>query len=151
LLPNACSKPPRPYVRVVLDIQERVEDALLLWREGRREGAFLLALVAVAARARRNDPQTASDREVFEQFIARRFSVRISLEFRGQLEPLERIFYKWLRCELVHEGGLPVDVRFMEGCGDGELSVRAGGAPEYLLLVSHGWFHKLIQWALAED
>ena len=31
-------------------IQDRVDDAMLLWREGRREGAFLVALVAVAAR-----------------------------------------------------------------------------------------------------
>ncbi|NLH40624.1 MAG: hypothetical protein GX448_02200 [Planctomycetes bacterium] len=41
-----------------------------------------------------------------------------------------------------HEGGLPVDVQFMD---TEQLSVRAGGAPEYVLEVSHGWFHWLIR------
>jgi hypothetical protein len=130
------------------DLRERVDDALVLWNGGRREGAFLIALIAVAARARRDSPPPIPDRESFERFIRAHFSVRISVEFRGQLEPLERIFYKWLRCELVHDGGLPVDVSFTKSSGDGELSVRAGGAPDYVLLVSPSWFHKLTEWAL---
>jgi hypothetical protein len=41
----------------------------------------------------------------------------------------------------VHEGGLPIDVEFIES---EELSLRAGGAPNYILKISHGWFHWLI-------
>ncbi len=51
--------------------------------------------------------------------------------------------------ELVHDGGLPVDLRFNEDAEPGELSVRAGGAPDYVLLVSPGWFDQLIAWALS--
>src|SRR5437870_1470047 len=131
------------------EIRERVDDALLLWTGGRREGAFLLALVAFAARARREVPRSLGDREAFEQFFRDRFPIRLSVEFREELQPLERILYKWFRCELVHQGGLPVDVRFKEGTSPGELSVRAGGNPDYVLLVSTGWFHQLIGLALA--
>lgn len=129
------------------DVQERAADARLLWEAGRREGAFLMALVAVAARARRDYPRPTRDHAAFERFIRSRFRPRISAEFRGQLYPLERIFYKWMRNELVHEGGLPVDVRFKDDAEPGELSLRAGGAPEHVLLVSPGWFDQLLAWA----
>lgn len=54
-------------------IRERAEDAKLLWNAGRHEGAFLVALVAVAARARREYPRLSGDREVFERFVESRF------------------------------------------------------------------------------
>jgi hypothetical protein len=127
--------------------QARIDDALLLWREGRREGAFLMALVAVAARARQEHPRPIRDRDAFERFIRSRFRPSVSVEFRGGLQPLEYVFYKWMRCTLVHEGELPVDLQFKEDAEPGETSVRAGGAPEYVLLVSPGWFDQLIEWA----
>lgn len=108
-----------------------------------------MALVAVAARARQESSGRLGEREVFERFIESRFHVRISAEFRGQLYSLEQIFYKWMRCELVHEGGLPVDLRFKDDAAPGELSLRAGGAPRYVLLVSPAWFQQLIAWALS--
>jgi len=130
-------------------IRERVEDARLLWTARRREGAFLMALVAVAARARKDYPQPTSDRDAFERFVKSRFRPRISVESCGELQALERVFYKWMRCKLVHEGGLPVDLRFKESAEPGELGVRAGGALEYILLVSPDWFEQLIAWALS--
>jgi len=65
----------------------------------------------------------------------------LKIEFRNELHSIPHIFYKWFRCELVHEGALPIDVEFIES---EELSVRAGGAPEYTLKISRGWFHWLI-------
>jgi hypothetical protein len=130
-------------------VGERVDDARLLWDAGRREGAVLVALVAVAARARQDYPRRIGDREAFERFIRARFRPRISVEFRGKLRSLEHIFYNWMRCELVHEGGLPVDLRFKNDAPPGELSLRAGGAPEYVLLISPGWFEQLVDWALS--
>jgi hypothetical protein len=72
-------------------IRERAEDAKPLWNAGRHEGAFLVALVAVAARARREYPRLSGDREVFERFVESRFRPRVSVEFRGELRSLERI------------------------------------------------------------
>jgi hypothetical protein len=44
----------------------------------------------------------------------------------------------------VHEGGLPIDIEFMPDTRPGTLSARAGGAPEYILKLSNGWFEDLV-------
>lgn len=128
-------------------IEARVTDALALWRDGRHEGAFLLALVAVVARARHDFPRPMGEGEAFRRYIESKLSVRLSVEYRGKQLSIEQVFYKWFRCEIVHAGGLPVDIGFMEATEPGELSVRAGGAPDYRLLISPGWFDQLIAWA----
>jgi hypothetical protein len=125
-----------------MSIRARIEDALLLYKNGRYEGAFLTALVAVAATARREDSdEKTGDRESFEAFLDKRRRAVLKVEFRGDLHTIPHIFYKWFRCELVHEGGLPMDVEFIES---EELSLRAGGAPAYVLKISRGWFHWLV-------
>jgi hypothetical protein len=129
-----------------MSIQARVEDAQFLWRSGRLEGAFLSAVSAVAATSRLRYPNrnAVRDGEAFRQFLASAHSVRIDVEFRGELHPIEQVFYKWLRCELMHEGALPLDIQFMPE-ETTELSVRAGGSPEYVLKLSRGWFHHFLQ------
>src|SRR5205085_11978480 len=129
-----------------MSIRTRVEDAIFLWEHGRLEGGFLSVLVAVAASARRQFPdrKAVGDRESFERFLSNAHTVRISIEYRGECHPIEHIFYKWLRCELVHEGSIPIDIQFMSGEKPGVLSVRAGGTPEYVLKISHGWFYHLV-------
>lgn len=127
-----------------MSVRDRVEDALILWESGRLEGAFLNALVAVAATARREDPGTVGDRKCFESFLARQRPGSMSFEYRGECRPIQEIFYKWLRCELVHEGAVPVDIQFMPDPEPGMLTIRAGGAPEYVLKISRGWFHEII-------
>ena len=95
-----------------MSIRARIEDALLLWDNGRKEGAFLSALVAVAATSRRRFPdrKSVTDQDAFIQFVEKTLSYRIHVEYRGECRPIEQIFYKWIRCQLVHEGGLPVDI-----------------------------------------
>ena len=129
-----------------MSIRARVEDALLLWENARKEGAFLNALVAVAAtsRLRFPDRKAVKDPDAFVQFLEKAHTVRISVEYRGECLPVEQVFYKWIRCQLVHEGGLPVDIQFMPDSAPGTLSVRAGGAPEYVLKVSEGWFNHIV-------
>ena len=126
-----------------MSLRARIQDAVMLWENGRREGAFLSALIAVAATSRRRylDRQAVRDREAFERFLTDAISVRLSVEYRGECHAIEHVLYKWLRCELVHEGGLPVNIEFL---ADDGLSVRAGGAPEYVLKISRGWFRHLI-------
>ncbi len=130
-------------------VRERIEDARFLWREGRREGAFLLAIVAVIVRARQDFPLPMGEGEAFRRYAESRFSVRLSVEYQGKQWPIERVFYKWFRCELVHRGGLPVDIQFMDDAEAGALVVRAGGAPDFVLLVAPAWFDQLLAWALA--
>ncbi len=124
-------------------IKNRIDDAILLWDKGRQEGAFLSTLIAVAATARRRYPKTR-DREAFEQFLKDSHTVRLSVEYRGECHPIEHVFYKWLRCQLVHEGGIPIDIQFMQDAQPGSMSVRAGGTPDYILKIGSGWFHHMI-------
>lgn len=125
----------------------RAADAIALWQANRREGAFLLALVAVVARARQDFPRPMGEGEAFCRYLESRLPQRVSVEYRGKQWPIERIFYKWFRCEIVHAGGLPIDIGFIATTEPGELSIRAGGAPEYRLLLSPGWFDQLLAWA----
>jgi len=128
-----------------VSIKERIEDALFLWDHGRREGAFLSALVAAAATSRqRFTAPSIGDREAFERFLESTHSIRLAVEYRGDVHPIEHIFYKWFRCELVHEGALPIDIEFMTDVDPYQLSVRAGGAPDFVLRISPGWFHHLV-------
>lgn len=126
-------------------IRDRIDDALLLWQHDRREGAFLSVLVAVAVTARLRFPDpSVGDRQAFERFLYAAHSVRLSVEYRGACHPVEHVFYKWLRCELVHEAGVPLDIVFVPTERRGELSVRAGGPPSYVLQLSESWFDHLV-------
>lgn len=70
----------------------------------------------------------------------------IHVEYRQQLINLDTLFYKWLRCELVHAAELPNDLRVDDRLGaPGELVVRAGGEPDNVLLLSEGWYHHLVR------
>ena len=130
-----------------MSIRNRYDDALALYQLGRFDGFLLSALVAAAATARRETPDHAvGDRETFEAFLAKSDACQrvLSVEFRGEQHSIPHIFYKWLRCELVHEGGIPFDIEFIGEPQDGRLSLRAGGAPNYVLQLSHGWLFEIL-------
>jgi hypothetical protein len=130
-----------------ISIRSRFDDALALHQLGRFDGALLSALVAAAATARLEMPdRSIGDRECFEAFLCKSDACqRIrGIEYRGELHSIPHIFYKWLRCELVHEAGIPLDIEFVGDPGDGSLSIRAGGAPEYTLQLSHGWLFEVL-------
>ena len=128
----------------IMSIKNRVEDARQLWQSGRKEGAFLNALIAVAATARKRYPHPQyKDKESFLKFLQESHGGRISAEFRGECIPIEEIFYKWVRCQLVHEGELPFDIEFINDKNEG-MTIRAGGPPEYKLLICYNWINYLI-------
>jgi hypothetical protein len=126
-----------------MSIANRLADAQHLWSAGRVESAFLLVLVAAAATARQLFPAEKSDRRAFESFVKRASKAKIAVEFRGELHPIEHLLYTWLRCELVHTGAIPLDIQLVDDGEPDTLWLRAGGAPEYVLKLSHGWFHHL--------
>lgn len=124
----------------ILSVQERLDDAELLWNQGRRSGALLSVLVAVAALAKIAYPNRG-DRQGFEHFMRTTHDWTISVEFRGKPTDLDHLFYKWMRCELVHDASLPVDIRIDDDFADPEtMTVRAGGAPEHVVLLTPAWF-----------
>lgn len=127
--------------RAKAGIQARLADADLLWQLGRRESAFLLALTALGARSRLALPEVKGDRDAFVTYLTAQHGWRIEIEYRGKQWPIDNLIYTWLRCQLVHEGALPIDLVIDDTLSlDGGLSVRAGGAPEYVLSLSPAWF-----------
>ncbi len=58
--------------------------------------------------------------------------------------PLRSFCRVLLRCELVHEGGWPVDIELMPDDYPGALLARAGGAPDFVLKLSESWLLFLI-------
>lgn len=120
------------------DLAARPDDAQRLWNQGRNESALVLLLTPVASCARMTSAGTRRTvRAEFESFFNRGVSVGLTVEFRGRHWPIESIFYKRVRRELVHDRGLPADLEPMPDAG---LGVRAGGSPEFGLKVSRGWF-----------
>jgi hypothetical protein len=101
-----------------MGVRKRVEDAELLWREGQAKGSLLMALISASATARRKCSKL-NDGEGFERLLLDARKWRLSLEFRGAQVPIERLLWKWLRCKLVHEAGLPVDIRLTPITGAG--------------------------------
>jgi len=125
-------------------IKRTVDDAYFLWTYGKKESAFLLVLIAVAAVSKLRYPQLR-DGNAFRQTLVDFQPVRLQVEYRGELQTIEHIFYKWVRCHLVHESELPADIEFQGDDSNGSMSVRAGGQPDYLLQIGTGWFFHFVQ------
>lgn len=83
-----------------------------------------MLLVAVAATSRKRYPRGTTskltvgkmgDREAFTTFLRDEMWRLVrehddQIVFRGKPRPIEEFLYEFLRCELVHEGGIPVDL-----------------------------------------
>ena len=127
-----------------MSVRERLEDAILLWRYDRREGAWIQVLIAAAATARQRFP-TGGDGEVFRKFIREvtptindatmpRIPGGVTVIFESKVAKpmsLDEAFYKHLRCYLLHEAVMPQDVCLSPSkVVDGKLVAELrGGAP----------------------
>lgn len=120
-----------------MSIKERIKDAEILWQVGRKEGAWILALVATAATSRKRYPKKTSglmDGEAFKSFIRGYVPTIIYGKpspdgFDAQIifdkTSFEEIMYKHLRCYLLHEGKLSDLVTFSESKSiDGKLTAN---------------------------
>ncbi|MEZ2390698.1 hypothetical protein AB6813_14365 [bacterium RCC_150] len=126
-----------------MSIQERLTDADVLWNSGRREGALFNMLIAVAALARSEFPRLG-DGDAFRTFLGDNHDWSISVEHRGEQISVDQLFWKWVRCEVAHVGALPLDVQFFAPENDtDDLRIQAGGAPEYCVRLSDGWYRWL--------
>ena len=106
-----------------MSIKARIKDAEVLWQYDRKEGAWLLALVAAAATSRKRYPKPIKDSTAFKSFIR---DVLPTLMYGKPLQgtpnpkifldkiPVEDIIYEHLRCNLVHEGEIAQEVAFSE-------------------------------------
>ncbi len=126
-----------------MSIRTRVEDAAVLWQHGRKEGAWVLALVAAAATSRKRYRRPISDNQAFKSFIR---DVLPTMMYGKPLQdtpnpriifnqtPIEDIVYEHLRCNLVHESELAQEIVFSESkIVDGQLQATlAVGSPNVI-------------------
>ena len=101
-----------------MSIRQRVLDAETLWRMNQREGAWVQAMIATAATARKRYPKPMPDGESFKRYI-RDICVTIimgqpmppnlqggQILFKFGERAFEDILYKDYRCSWVHEATL---------------------------------------------
>jgi hypothetical protein len=105
-----------------MSVKARLEDAMVLWDLGRKEGAWALVLIAAAATSRKRYPKPMKDNQSFKTFIRDVQGTIIlgdyptpamgPIAFAGV--PMEDVIYEHMRCNLVHEGELHPNVALSE-------------------------------------
>jgi len=129
-----------------VSIKARIEDAEVLWKNGRKEWAWILALISAAVTSRKRYPRSKvpDDNVAFKSFIRDILPTLIqgkSLEkdtpnpaIIFDQTPVEDIVYKHLRCNLVHEGEVAQEITFSESkVIDGKLSANLSvGSPNII-------------------
>jgi hypothetical protein len=108
-----------------MSIKSRIEDADILFQLGRKEGALLLVLIAVAATSRKRYPQSKyRDGEAFREFVCEEMckyapgwkkNTKVQVEFRGEPLWMPKVLYKFVRCNLAHEAEVPIFIFFKDG------------------------------------
>lgn len=106
-----------------MSIKARIEDAEILWKLGRKEGAWAMALIAASATSRKRYPRPILDNEAFKSFIRDVLPTLVAGKpLKGtpnprvffDQTPVEDIIYIHLRCNLLHEGEIAEQVEFSE-------------------------------------
>lgn len=105
-----------------MSVRTRIEDAEFLYKNGRKDGALLSILVALAATSRKRYPKVVKkkDRDAFTTFLGEELTKRIRVgkfvvKFRNKMILLQDLFYEFVRCELAHEAQIPKDIKFTKG------------------------------------
>ena len=65
--------------------------------------------------------------------------VNYNVLYRGQARRMERVLYKWFRCELLHAGRLPLDLKFEPDPQPKLTRVKVDGTT----ILRHGWLDGL--------
>ena len=111
-----------------MSIKERIQDAEILFQLGRKEGALLSVLVALAATSRKRYPKSyiKYDGVAFKNFVSDEMSkyapgwkknTKVQVTFRGKLLRMPDVLYHLIRNELAHTAELPEFISFKEEQG----------------------------------
>ena len=132
-----------------MSIKERINDADILFKLERKEGALLLVLVAVAATSRKRYPKSeiTRDNQAFKKFVSEEMSkyapgwkedTKVQINFRGRPLWMPHALYKFIRCNLAHEAELPEYISFK-----GEKGFNVTVLNNEQLIISDAIFHYL--------
>jgi hypothetical protein len=116
-----------------MSVTDRIDDARILYSQGRRHGSLLAVLIAVTATARKRFPPNTPSRtdptkpmgdiEAFTTFLHEelsRLNVPLDrpLQFRNRPTTLEMLLYRFVRNELAPKPESPLEVQFHPASAD---------------------------------
>jgi len=116
-----------------MSVTDRIDDARVLYSQGRRHGSLLAVLIAVTATARKRFPPVTPSRtdatkpmgdiEAFTTFLHEelaKMNVPLDrpLQFRNRPTTLEMLLYRFVRNELAPKPDQPFEVQFHAATGD---------------------------------
>jgi hypothetical protein len=116
-----------------MSVTDRIDDARVLYSQGRRHGSLLAVLIAVTATARKRFPPNTPSRtdpikpmgdiEAFTTFLHEelsRLNVPLDrrLQFHGRPTTLEMLLYRFVRNELAPKPDQPFEIQFHPASGD---------------------------------
>jgi len=154
------------YETTQMGIRQQIEDVRLLAANDRHLSALTVLMLAIAATSRRRFPKgtrsvenpakTMGDREAFTLFLGGRMrnlmfggygadeasNSSFIVDFKEKKHDLAYIFYKYYRCELIHEGELPQDIEFQPPSDESKLGVSLTTGDKIVL--DYGWINLLI-------
>lgn len=125
-----------------MGVKARLEDAMILWDQGRKEGAWVLVLVAAAATSRKRYPRaTHADNVSFKKFIRDVQDTILYGNHPARPTPpiifagvaFEDLMYLHMRNNLVHEAELNAAVALSESkviAGNLQADLRVGAVNE---------------------
>src|SRR4051794_7506259 len=117
-----------------MSVTDRIDDARILYSQGRPQGSLLAVLIAVTATARKRFPPTAPSRndpakpmgdvEAFTTFLHEELGkmgvpVDRPLQYRGRSTALEMLLYRFVRNELAPKPEHAVAIEFHPATHDG--------------------------------
>jgi hypothetical protein len=131
-----------------MSIKERIKDADILFNLGRKEGALVLILAAVAGTSRKRYPKDKfKDDDAFKKFVSEEMSkyapgwkkdTNVKIKIQGRKLWMPHELYKFVRCELFHEAELPDFISFK-----GENGFNVTVLNNEQLIISDSIFHYL--------
>ena len=116
-----------------MSVNDRIDDARVLYSQGRRHGSLLSVLIAVTATARKRFPPNTPSRtdpskpmgdiEAFTTFLhdeLTRLGVSLDrpLQYHGRATTLEMLLYRLVRNELAPRADSQLEVQFHPAGGD---------------------------------
>ena len=116
-----------------MSVTDRIDDARVLYSQGRRHGSLLSVLIAVTATARKRFPPATPSRidpskpmgdiEAFTTFLHEELSkmnvpLDRPLQLRGRPITLEMLLYRLVRNELAPKSDQALEVQFHPAAGD---------------------------------
>src|SRR4030095_3930081 len=129
-----------------MSVTDRIDDARVLYSQGRRHGSLLSVLIAVTATARKRFPPNTPSRteptkpmgdiEAFTTFLHEelaKLNVRLDrpLQYHGRSTTLEMLLYRLVRNELAPRQESQLEVQFHPASGD---AVEIDGADDHLMI-----------------